>query len=319
MSRGHTLDPQAKELLSRAERSSIPALHTVTPEQARSLYREMRKPLQPPAPSVSAVVDAAFDGPGGAVAARIYRPAGSHAGDALPVVVYFHGGGWTFGDLDTHDVPCRTLANFGHFAVASIDYRLAPEHKFPAAIDDAFAAVQWVARDGAALGLDPKRIAVAGDSAGGNLAAAAAMLARDAGLPLMMQALIYPAVDMRADTPSHFEFAKGYVLDRDAVLWNLRNYLRTDEDARDPRASPLLASDHRGLAPAYIITAGFDPLLDEGAAYAGKLTAAGVAVTYECFEGMVHGFITMGRVLAAANHALYRTGLLLRNAFKAAR
>lgn len=315
MSRGYTIDPQARELLARAARSAIPAFHAVTPQQARSLYREVRRPLQPPPPAVTRVVDTAFDGPGGAVPVRLYRPAGAQAGDALPVVVFYHGGGWTYGDLDTHDVPCRTLANYGHFAVASIDYRLGPEHRFPAAIDDAMAAVRWVALEGDASGIDTRRIAVAGDSAGGNLAAAVALLARDAGLPLAMQALIYPALDMHAAMPSHFEFAGGYLLEREGILWSRGNYLRSPEDADDPRASPLLAASHRGVAPAYIITAGFDPLLDEGAAYARKLAAEEVSVTYECFEGMVHGFITMGGVLAAANHALYRVGQALRLAF----
>ena len=316
MTRGYALDPQARELLERAARSSVPALHKLAPEEARRLYREISKSLQPPPPEVSEVVHTGFDGPGGKVLAWLYRPAGTRAGESLPVCLFFHGGGWTFGDLDTHDVACRTLANFGRFGVASIDYRMGPEHKFPAAVDDAYAALRWLLAQGTALGLDPRCVAVAGDSAGGNLAAAVALLARDAGIELAMQALIYPALDLRASTPSHFEFAQGYLLERDAILWTLGNYLEDGADVHDPRASPLLAADHRGLAQAYIVTAGFDPLLDEGAAYADKLSSAGVPVTYECFEGMVHGFITMGGVLAAAGHALYRVGHGLSQAFQ---
>jgi acetyl esterase len=232
------------------------------------------------------------------------------------VLVYFHGGGWTFGDLDTHDVVCRELANLARSALASVDYRLAPEHKFPAAVEDAVAATRWVAREATALALDPRRIAVGGDSAGGNLAAVVALVARDEGGPsLVMQVLIYPATDMAADTPSHAEFADGYVLTREAILWSRANYLRSPDDVADWRASPLRARDHTRLPPASIVTCGFDPLRDEGRAYADRLQAAGVPVTYECFEGMVHGFVTMGGAIAAAHHALYRCAQALRQAF----
>ena len=316
MTRGYALDPQARELLERVAHSKVPALPTLTPMEARRLYRETSKRLQPPPPEVSEVLNTAFDGPGGKVRVRLYRPAGARAGALLPVSLFFHGGGWTFGDLDTHDVACRTLANFGRFAVASIDYRLGPEHKFPAAVDDAFAALRWILAQATALGIDQHCIAVTGDSAGGNLAAAVALLARDAGIALTMQALVYPALDLRASMPSHFEFAQGYLLEREAIQWTRGNYLNDQADAHDPRASPLLAANHRGLAQAFIVTAGFDPLLDEGAAYADKLSSAGVPVIYECFEGMVHGFITMGGVLAAAGHALYRVGHGLSQAFQ---
>ena len=317
MTRGYTLDPQARELLLRVARAKVPPFHTLSPEEARGLYRDGMKPVQAPLPEVSGLLDTSFEGPGGTRSARICRPAGARAEERLPAVLYFHGGGWTFGDLDTHDAACRTLSNFGGFAVVSIDYRRAPEHKFPAAVDDALAALRWILAEGPGLGIDPRLIAVAGDSAGGNLAAALALLARDARIALVMQVLIYPALDLRAATPSHAEFGRGYLLERDTVVWTLGNYLRGDADVHDPRASPLLAADHRGLAPAYIVTAGFDPLLDEGAAYADKLLTAGVPVTYECFEGMLHGFMNVGVVLAAANHALYRDGHGLQQAFKA--
>lgn len=284
------------------------------------MYREMCRALQPPPPEVAAVASLSFPGPAGPVGLRLYRPllAGSAqaaAGDPLPVVVFFHGGGFTIGDLDTHDVPCRTLANFARCAVLAVDYRLGPEHRFPAAFEDAVAAVSWTAAHAVDLRLDAQRIALAGDSAGANLAAGAALALRGAEPRIALQVLLYPGVDMHGLRPSLTEYATGYMLEREDMLWFRGNYLRNEADARDWRASPLLAENHSGLPPAYIFTAGFDPLRDEGAAYAERLHASAVRVTYECFEGMIHGFVTMGAVLAAANHALYRVAQGLRLAF----
>jgi acetyl esterase len=198
----------------------------------------------------------------------------------------------------------------------SVDYRLAPEHKFPAAFDDAVAATHWVHAHAETLGVDAERLAVGGDSAGGNLAAAVAIAFRDTWGPrIAMQTLIYPATDMAADAPSHAAFAEGYMLTRDVILWFRDNYLRGAADEADWRASPLRAGDLAGLPPAYVITAGFDPLLDEGRAYADRLRAAGVKVTYECFAGMIHGFVTMGGAIAAAHHAINRASLGLKQAF----
>ena len=309
-----TLDSQARALLARAAQARHPPVHTVSPTEARRMYREMCRALQPPAPEVAAVSGFSFPGPGGPLALRLYRPRGAQEA-RLPAVVFFHGGGFTVGDLDTHDVPCRTLANFSRCAVLSVDYRLSPEHKFPAAFEDGVAAVRWTAAHAAGLGLDAERIVVAGDSAGGNLAAGAALALRAEGPRIALQVLIYPGLDMHGTLPSHTEFAHGYLLEREDILWFMANYLDSEADALDWRASPLLAADHRGLPPAYIVTAGFDPLRDEGAAYAQRLTASGVRVTYECFEGMIHGFVTMGAALAAANHALYRVGQVLRLEF----
>jgi acetyl esterase len=310
------LDPQARAVLERIARANLPPYPELGPAAVRELYRETRGRLGAAPPEVARVESVGAPGPAGAIPIRLYRPLGAGAGKRLPALVYFHGGGWTFGDLDTHDVVCRELANLARCAVASVDYRLAPEHKFPAAVEDAIAATGWVAREAAALGLDPERIAVGGDSAGGNLAAVVALAARDAGGPaLALQLLVYPATDMAADTPSHREFADGYVLTRDAILWSRANYLRAPDDVADWRASPLRARDLSRLPAAYLVTCGFDPLRDEGRAYADRLRAAGVPVTYECFEGMVHGFITMGGVLAAAHHALYRCAQGLRQAF----
>jgi acetyl esterase len=273
------LDPQARAVLERIARANLPPYPQLGPAAVRELYRETRGRLGTAPPEVAHVESLHAAGPAGAVPIRLYRPLGSRA-------------------------------------VASVDYRLAPEHKFPAAVEDAVAATRWVAREAEALALDPARIAVGGDSAGGNLAAVVALVARDEGGPkLAMQVLIYPATDMAADTPSHGEFADGYVLTRDAILWSRGNYVRSPDDVADWRASPLRARDHSRLPPAYVVTCGFDPLRDEGRTYADRLRAAGVPVTYECFEGMVHGFVTMGGVIAAAHHALYRCAQGLRQAF----
>ncbi|MSQ71548.1 MAG: alpha/beta hydrolase [Betaproteobacteria bacterium] len=308
------LDPQVRELLARLAATSTPPMHTLSPAEARVLYKRTRLPLQPPPVAVADLRDTEFPGGAGqATGARIYRPLGSTPDELLPAIVYFHGGGWVYGDLDSHDAACRALANQSRAAVLSIAYRLAPEHKFPAAFDDAVAAVHWAARESAALGIDRDRLVVAGDSAGGNLAAAAALALRgDSEVTLAMQLLFYPALDHRMDTPSHAAFARGYLLERESLLWCRDHYLRGADDIADWRASPLLAPDHRGLPATYIITAGFDPLRDDGAAYAERLSAAEVTVTYECFEGLVHGFLTMGGVLAATNHAFYRAGQALR-------
>jgi acetyl esterase len=264
---------------------------------------------------VEAVRDLAAAGPAGPIPLRLYRGLGTAAGTPLPLLVYFHGGGWTVGDLDTHDIVCRTLANRARCAVIAVDYRMGPEHKFPAAVEDCVAATRWVAAQAVALGVDAARIAVGGDSAGGNLATVVAITLRDAGgPPLVFQALVYPATDQRMDAASHTSFAQGYLLTRDNMLWYRDNYL-SSADYDDWRASPIRAADLARLPPAHIITAGYDPLRDEGRAYSERLVAAGVPVLYECFEGMAHGFLTMGGVVAAANHALYRIGQSLAQAF----
>ncbi len=313
------LDKQVEAVLERAAKSPLPPFWQVSPAEARKMYLETRTVLQPPAPDVARVEDLSMPGPAGEIALRHYRPIDSKDADILPALVYFHGGGWVIGDLDTHDVLCRGLANAGRCAVVSVHYRLAPEHKFPGAFDDAVAATHWVHGNAAKLAIDPKRIAVGGDSAGGNLAAAVAIAFRDTWAPaLSLQLLIYPVTDFRMNTPSYAKNGDGYLLTRKTMEYFAAHYLRSNADVQDWRASPLLASDHSKLAPAYVITAGFDPLCDEGNAYADKLLAAGVTVTHECFEGMVHGFIGMGGVVATANHGVYRCGQALRNAFSTA-
>jgi acetyl esterase len=310
------LDPQARAVLERVARADLPPYPQLGAHGARQLYRETRGALAAPPPEVESVEDLLAPGPAGDIRVRLYRPRGAADAGPLPALVYFHGGGWTIGDLDTHDVVCRELADLARCAIASVDYRLAPEHKFPAAVDDAVAATRWVAREAGRLGIDARRIAVGGDSAGGNLAAVVALVARDeGGPPLAMQTLIYPATDMAADTASHLRYAEGLLLTRDSIVWFKENYLRDAADEADWRASPLKAPDLARLPPAYVITAGFDPLVDEGRAYADRLQTAGVPVTYECFEGMIHGFVTMGGAIAAAHHALARCAQGLRAAF----
>jgi acetyl esterase len=313
------VDPQMQAVLERVAKSALPPFYTVSAREARRLYKETRAVLSPPQPAVAEARELAARGPAGPVPLRLYRGFGTAAGAALPLLVYFHGGGWTIGDLDTHDIICRTLANNARCAVIAVDYRMGPEHKFPAAVDDCVAATRWVAEQGAALGIDTARIAVGGDSAGGNLAAVVAITLRDAGgPPLAFQALVYPATDQRLDSASHAKFGEGYLLTRSNMLWFRDNYL-DPRDYDDWRASPIRAADLARLPPAHIITAGYDPLVDEGRAYSDRLVAAGVPVLYECFEGMAHGFLTMGGAVAAANHALYRLGQSLAQAFKPAR
>jgi acetyl esterase len=312
------LHPQARALLDFIEARGIPPTHTLSPADARTFYRERRVATQPLPAEVAEVRDLAADGPHGTIPVRLYRPLGSGAGP-LPVLVYYHGGGWVIGDLDTHDVLCRELANGAGCAVVAVDYRMGPEHRFPAAVDDALAATRWVRREAAALGLDVSRLAVGGDSAGGNLAAVVSIAARDAGdLPIAFQLLIYPATDMRRGHPSHQANGQGYLLTSDTMTYFHDHYITDPAHDLDWRASPLLHADLSKLPPALVLTAGYDPLRDEGAAYAEALTAAGNHAVYVCFERQIHGFITMGKVLDEANTAVALCAAELRRAFAAA-
>jgi acetyl esterase len=264
--------------------------------------------LAPKAPEVAEVRLLAFEN----YAMRVYRPV---TNETLPALMYFHGGGWTIGDVDTHDVLCRQLAVGARCVVFSVDYRLAPEHPFPAAVDDCFAATRYVAENAAKLKISG--IAVGGDSAGGNLAATVALLARDAGGPaLAFQLLIYPATDQRMGTASHHRNGQGYLLTAESIRCFRGNYLPNERDWSDWRASPLLAQSHANLPPALVITAGYDPLVDEGRAYADKLRAAGVKIAYREYEDMVHGFILFGGVIDTANTAVADCCAALRAAFE---
>lgn len=309
------LDPQARALLDLIKASGRPPMNTMTAPQARADYRSRRFVVQPDAPDVSAVLEHRVPVAGTTIPVRAYRPIDVDADEALPALVYLHGGGWTVGDRDTHDVLCRSLANGARCAVFSVDYRMGPEHRFPAAVDDTLAALRWVVARAAALRIDATRLAVGGDSAGGNLAAVAALAARDEGAPrLALQLLIYPATDMRMQHDSHRRNGEGYLLTRDLMHWFRDHYIDASR-LEDWRASPLLASDHRGVAPALVLTAGFDPLVDEGLDYAGRLSAAGVPVEAVSFDGQIHGFITMGRLIADADRAIARCCQALRAAF----
>ena len=308
------LHPQARALLDLLEARGVPPTHTLDPIEARGVYLYRRAVLQPPPQEVAEVRDLSAQGPHGAIPLRLYRPRKSGlAGDeqALngePVLVYYHGGGWVIGDLDSHDVLCRELANASGVAVVAVDYRLGPEHRFPAAYDDAFAATRWVHAHAAELGLDRKRLAVGGDSAGGNLAAAVALAARDrtdgSDLAIVFQLLIYPATDMRRGHASHTTNGQGYLLTADTIRYFHDHYIDDAKHDVDWRASPLLHADHSRLPPALVLTAGYDPLRDEGLDYARVLGEAGNRVSHVCFERQIHGFITMGRVLDEANTAV---------------
>ena len=313
------LHPQARALLDFIEARGIPPTHTLSPADARAFYRERRAATQPLPAEVAEVRDLAADGPHGPIPVRIYRPLASGAGP-LPVLVYYHGGGWVIGDLDTHDVLCRELANGAGCAVVAVDYRMGPEHRFPAAVDDVLAATRWVRHEAAALGVDASRMAVGGDSAGGNLAAVVAIAAREsADLPLVFQLLIYPATDMRRGHPSHQANGQGYLLTRDTMTYFHDHYITDAKHDLDWRASPLLHGDLSRLPPALVLTAGYDPLRDEGLAYAEALTAAGNSANYVCFERQIHGFVTMGKVLDEANTAVALCATELRRAFAAPR
>ncbi|RYF34271.1 MAG: alpha/beta hydrolase [Comamonadaceae bacterium] len=308
------LHPQARALIDLMAERGVPPTHTLSPTDARNFYRERRTFTQPDAPQVAEVRDVMA----GSIPLRLYRPAGSTGGAALPVLVYYHGGGWVIGDLDTHDVLCRQLANASGCAVVAVDYRMGPEHRFPAAVDDVLAATRWVRANAASLGVDADRLAVGGDSAGGNLAAVVAIAARDAGdLPIAFQLLVYPATDMRRGHASHVTNGDGYVLTRDTIAYFHDHYIADPAHDLDWRASPLLHDDLKGLPPSLLITAGYDPLRDEGLDYARALTAAGNRVSYVCFERQIHGFITMGRVLDEANTAVALCAVELGRALKA--
>ncbi len=311
------LDPQARTLIQLLADNKVPAVNELPVDAARQAYRERRAYSQPPAPELPLVKDLSITPHGASLALRMFRP--TSASGPQPTLVYFHGGGWTIGDLDTHDVLCRQLALASGCVVVSVDYRLGPEHKFPAAYDDAVAATRACFAHANEWGLDTTRIAVGGDSAGGNLAAAVSLGLRGTPEAPAFQLLIYPATLQKPDTHSYHANGEGYVLTKAAMHWFTDQYLRSDADVKDWRASPLVATDHAGLAPALVITAGFDPLRDEGLMYADALSKAGVPCQYLCFERQIHGFITMGRIIDEAHTAVELCGMALRRVFGLAR
>ena len=310
----HTrLTPQMRSVLQRMARAGRPHLHTLTPEQARAAYAAGADVLEVPRAELARVEDLHIPARDGhAMPARLYAPS---LAAGLPVLLYLHGGGFTIGSIATHDVLCRELARRAGCMVVSLDYRLAPEHKFPTACHDAWDALAWLAAHADTLGGDRTRLAVGGDSAGGTLSAVNAILARDAGLPLALQLLFYPGCAAHQDTPSHATYARGLVLEEPAITWFFGHYVTTRAQREDWRFAPLHADDVEGVAPAWIGLAECDPLVDEGVDYADKLRAAGVPVDLEIYRGVTHEFIKMGRAIPEALQAHADAAAALRRAF----
>jgi acetyl esterase len=307
-------DPQVRELRAARERAGTPPLYTLTVQTARAAdLADIQATAGTPEP-VGEVLDRTVPGPGGDLPIRVYRP---DVAGPLPVLVYLFGGGWVLGTVDTSDALCRTLTNSVGCLTVSIGYRLAPEDPFPAAVEDCYAGLRWVADHAADLGGDPKRLAVAGDSAGGNLAAVTALLARERGGPALSgQVLVYPTTDYTSDSPSMRENTDPYFFNQTSVGWYWEHYLRASDDGYDPLASPLLAHDLSGLPPALVITAEFDPIRDQGEEYAKRLSGAGVPVEQTRYRGMVHGFFSMGGELDAGRRAVEQVAGYLRRVFE---
>lgn len=306
-------------VIERMARAGQLPLHALTPQQARAAYERGADVLDVPPVKLARVESLTVPARDGAdLPVRLYAPLAVSVQQPLPVLVYFHGGGFTIGSIATHDSLCRSLSHLAHCAVLSVGYRLAPEHRFPVAFEDAWDAVLWLHRHGLELGLDAARIAVGGDSAGGTLAAACALQARDAGLPLMLQLLFYPGTGAHADTPSHRTFGHGFVLEKEHIDYFFDLYIPSHSDREDWRFAPLNAADVDGVASAWFGLAECDPLVDEGLLYADRLRAASVAVDLELYRGVTHGFIQMGRVLPQARQAHLDAARALRQAFREA-
>lgn len=302
-------------VLRNIERAGRPPMYLLTAQQARLFYEMSASILDLPEPRLLRVEDLKIPmRDGHEIKARLFAPSVPGTEAPLPTLVYFHGGGFTIGSLQTHNVLCRELARIAHCAVISVDYRLAPEHRFPTATNDAWDALQWVAEHLTALGLRANALAVGGDSAGGTLAAVCALHARDTGLNLALQLLIYPGTAARQETASHQKFDTGFMLDKATVDWFFDHYIDT-KDRDDWRFAPMLADSHDRLAPAWIGLAECDPLVDEGVAYADMLRLAGVSVDLEIYYGVVHGFVNMGRVIPEARKAHDDAGHALKRAF----
>lgn len=302
-------------VLRNMARAGRPPMHLLTAQQARLFYEMSASILDLPEAPLARVEDLKIPTRDGySLKARLYAPSLQTTSPDLPCLVYFHGGGFTIGSIQTHQVLCRELARLGHCAVISVDYRLAPEHRFPTATNDAWDALSWVSQNSKSLGLLTGALAVGGDSAGGTLAAVSAIVARDTGLKLALQLLIYPGCAARQETDSHQKFEDGFMLDKATVDWFFDHYIDS-KDRDDWRFAPMLAGHHDGLAPAWIGLAELDPLVDEGVAYGDLLRMAGVPVELEIYHGVVHGFVNMGRVIPEAKLAHADAGLALKRAF----
>ncbi|QCP49689.1 alpha/beta hydrolase [Trinickia violacea] len=315
------LNPKVGQVLDMIARAKRPAYHDLTPQAARASYEKSAPILEIAAAKMFSVDDLKVPTRDGAhIRARLYQPAEPSWAEPAPALVYFHGGGFTVGSVDTHDALCRMFARDARCAVLSVDYRLAPEHKFPTAVDDAFDALSWLAENALTYGVDATRLAVGGDSAGGTLATVCAVLARDAGLGLALQLLIYPGTTGHQETDSHLRLGDGFLLSGETIQWFFGQYLRDASDRDDWRFAPLdgtrAAPSFSGLAPAWIATAEFDPLSDEGEAYAGKLSALGNVVTLKRYAGMIHEFFKMGGFVPEVARAHAEAAAALRIAFE---
>ena len=304
------VDPQAQAVLDRAAAAGLPPLHTITPEEARANFALQAREA---GPEVGKVEDRNIPGPAGGLDVRIYHPEGP---GPFGVLVWFHGGGWVLGDLDSTDCSCRHMTNRAGCVVVSVDYRLAPETKFPGNLEDCLAATEWVAANAASLNVDVGRIAVGGASAGGNLAGGLALMARGRGGPsIVHQLLVYPVVGRDFDTESHMQCAEGFGLTRASMMWFWQHYLATDADGANPYAAMDQAQDLSGLPPALVITAEYDPLRDEGERYARRLEEAGTPVVCTRYDGMTHGFFSSPKALDKGDAAIDEASAALRAVF----
>ncbi len=315
-SKPEQLHPALAAMLGEMEASNLPQIWQLPVAEARLFVSEDVDHPYTETKSLYSVENREIPGPGGTIPLRIYIPREVKPDAPLPVLIFFHGGGWVLGNLDTYDRLCRYLCHPADCIVVSVDYRLAPEHKFPAAVEDALAATEWLAANAATFGGDPTRIAVGGDSAGANLSTVVAQLAKANGAPdLVFQLMVYPSIYMTPEFPSRQINGQGYLLTTEFINWCEQHYINSDADRADPRAAPGLTEDLSGLPPALIITAGFGPFVDEGYDYAQKLRAAGVEVEYTCYEDMIHGFISMLDVTEGGYKALDQSAISLRRAF----
>ncbi len=313
------LDPQIEFIVEFVKKAKLPEMWQLTPDQGREQYQLRVDKLKFSEP-IFRTENRRIPGPASDLAIRIYTPREIRTAEKLPVLMWFHGGGFVIGSIDTHDSVCRMLANQADCIVVSVDYRLAPESKFPAAVEDCEAALKWVALHAVEFGGDPACIAVGGDSAGANLATVIAILARDAAHPkLVFQLLIYPCTAPEPETASHHKFREGYVLTRNTIVWFYRQYLKSGKDELDFRFAPLLLDDLSGLPEAFIVVAGYDPLRDEGVDYARRLIEAGNRVRLSNYDGMIHGFYLMGGAVDAARRAVSESAQVMREAFDGAR